>query len=80
MFMQDSVRFPHRSNKDGSFDSICPACLATVISVRNEQDLPRHEAVHGCDPLRLAQLGQLMSKRSERSERPERSAAETSVS
>ena len=48
--------FPHRHNGNGSHDSICTVCLATVASVMNEGELARHEAVHVCDPIRLYQL------------------------
>ena len=50
-------RFTHRHNKDGTHDSICFACLATIVSVRDENDLLRYEATHICDPVRLHQLG-----------------------
>lgn len=40
----------HRPNRDGSFDSICHACFATVASVRNEGELAQHERTHVCNP------------------------------
>jgi len=52
-------KFTHKHNKDGTHDSVCFACLATVVSLRDEEDLPRHEAAHICDPIRLYQLGRL---------------------
>lgn len=51
-------RFPHRQNKDGSFDSVCTVCYATVASVEEERQLAVHEAAHKCDPLMLYQVGQ----------------------
>jgi len=39
MASQPNCRFPHRHNRDGSHDSICISCYATVASVRNEADL-----------------------------------------
>ena len=36
MAFQPTRRFPHRHNKDGSYDSICISCYATIASVRNE--------------------------------------------
>ena len=62
MFDEETARFPHRSNKDGSFDSICPSCLATIICVRHESELSVHEDAHVCDPVRLTRIGKLMCR------------------
>jgi hypothetical protein len=43
--------FPHRHNADGSYDSICTVCFATVATVENECELPSHESAHVCRPL-----------------------------
>jgi hypothetical protein len=51
-------RFPHRRNADGSYDSICIVCLATVASVLKEEQLYLRESAHVCDPLRLYQVSQ----------------------
>jgi len=40
--------FAHRANKDGSFDSICLKCYATVGTAYDESDLDAMEAVHHC--------------------------------
>jgi hypothetical protein len=58
--MQDrSVRhFHHRHNRDGTHDSICPACFMTVASTSQESALPRHEGTHKCDPVQLYQVSQ----------------------
>jgi hypothetical protein len=45
--------FPHRQNRDGSFDSICLKCLLTVASVRMEAELAAREKNHVCEPLIL---------------------------
>ena len=50
--------FPHRKNDDGSFDSICSVCYATVASADNESELPPHESMHKCDPVRMYQASQ----------------------
>ena len=50
--------FPHRRNKDGSFDSICTVCFATVASVEDEWELASYESKHNCDLTRLYQLSQ----------------------
>jgi len=49
MASQLICRFPHRHNRDGSHDSICRSCYATVASVQNEADLAQHEQDHVCD-------------------------------
>ena len=49
MDSQAKCRFPHRHNRDGSHDSICISCYATVASVRDEADLAEHEQGHLCD-------------------------------
>ena len=43
-------RYVHRPNQDGSHDSICAACFATVASVRDEAELAQHELTHVCNP------------------------------
>jgi hypothetical protein len=50
--------FPHRMNKDGTTDSICPRCFTTVGRSTWEADLDRMEAAHSCDPVRLASFSQ----------------------
>jgi hypothetical protein len=42
--------FPHRRNRDGSFDSICLKCLLTVANEKNEADLGKHDEIHVCNP------------------------------
>jgi len=41
--------YPHRRNRDGSFDSICLICLATVAAGRSEAELVELEKVHVCN-------------------------------
>jgi hypothetical protein len=48
--MSLSERFAHRHNRDGSHDSICTACAATVASVQDENELGSHESSHACTP------------------------------
>jgi hypothetical protein len=43
--------FPHRHNANGTHDSICEACFATVAMVQNEWELAAYESAHICDPL-----------------------------
>jgi hypothetical protein len=42
--------FPHRHNKDGSFDSICTTCFATVASAQLDAELAVYDRKHVCDP------------------------------
>jgi hypothetical protein len=60
----DATGFSYRHNEDGSHDSICTVCLATVASVMSEGLLARHEATHVCNPIRLHQLSRRDSQRS----------------
>lgn len=45
-----SIQFVHRANLDGTFDSICPECIATVGTGYSEDSLAALEMVHICDP------------------------------
>ena len=51
--------FPHRVNGDGTIDSICDHCFATVGTSSSEEDLARSEASHLCEPARVAYYEQL---------------------
>jgi hypothetical protein len=42
-------KFPHRHNKDGSYDSICPTCFHTIATVKYEFELSAHELKHVCE-------------------------------
>jgi len=46
--------FPHRVNGDGTVDSICDVCFATVGTSRSEEDLASFEASHLCEADRVA--------------------------
>jgi hypothetical protein len=48
MVVEHVATFPHRHNPNGSFDSICPKCFATVSSKRNETELAGDETNHDC--------------------------------
>jgi hypothetical protein len=50
MDSQHVSHYTHRPNSDGSFDSICHGCFATVASVINESELAQHEHTHVCNP------------------------------
>jgi hypothetical protein len=40
--------FVHRPNQDGTIDSICPHCFATVATSQWEADLEKAERDHVC--------------------------------
>ena len=48
MAFQTAPFFPHRRNKDGSFNSICLRCFATVASHRTEEELKDKDKNHVC--------------------------------
>jgi hypothetical protein len=51
--MDDLIeRFPHRVNKDGTFDSICPNCFETIATRNVEEDLKEIEEAHLCTDVR----------------------------
>ena len=43
--------FPHRKNKDGSWDAICTTCFATIATSSHEGGLAQEEATHICSHL-----------------------------
>ena len=46
--------FSHRHNQDGSFDSICMTCYATVSSQQYVWQLGKDESGHKCNPVMVA--------------------------
>jgi hypothetical protein len=49
--------YPHRRNRDGSFDSICPTCFMTVATAKTETELADADAKHICESALLAERG-----------------------
>jgi hypothetical protein len=49
--------YPHRHNRDGSFDSICTTCFATIGHTQFESDLTDAEQYHSCEQSILAGRG-----------------------
>jgi len=49
--MAEPAQFTHRSNLDGTVDTICLRCIATVATVYDEGKLLRYEEQHICDPV-----------------------------
>ena len=48
--------FSHRENRDGSFDSICLQCFATVASEGHEAELKVGEDAHICPGFDLGEV------------------------
>ena len=46
--MMLEIKFSHRYNPDGTWQSICPECHITVTESREEADLKRAEDTHVC--------------------------------
>jgi len=46
--MSVSQIYPHRRNKDGSYDSICLTCFLTVSHASAEAELTEQEMAHEC--------------------------------
>jgi hypothetical protein len=47
------VKYPHRTNPDGTIDSICPRCFMTIGTSFSESELEHIEAQHICDAERF---------------------------
>lgn len=41
--------FSHRPQRNGSYDSICIKCAATIARSHNEADLEAAEKLHSCN-------------------------------
>ena len=48
--------YAHRVNRNGTIDSICKSCLATIANSHWEFDLEQREVEHVCDPAALEQF------------------------
>jgi hypothetical protein len=55
--MKTSQIYPHRKNKDGSYDSICLTCFLTVCSTTSEANLKQQEEAHLCTASLLSKRG-----------------------
>jgi hypothetical protein len=61
MAFQTAPFFPHRRNKDGSFNSICLKCFATVASQMTEEELKEQDKKHVCIKSVLSERGNHVS-------------------
>jgi hypothetical protein len=57
MLSLSKASFPHRHNSDGSHDSICTECFATIAKAQSEGDLAEHESAHVCQPVDRSKAG-----------------------
>jgi hypothetical protein len=58
-----SYPFAHRTNRDGTFDSICKTCFATVGTATDALNLKIIEDGHTCDPWKLEVIKIVTGKR-----------------
>jgi len=49
------INYVHRHNRDGSFDSICLCCFATIANANTECELVAYDNVHICRFWKLSQ-------------------------
>ena len=49
--------FPHKLNNDGSYQSICLTCFATVGYASKVEDLDDYDRNHVCKPIALQRRG-----------------------
>jgi len=54
--------YPHRQNRDGSFDSVCLKCFATIANAKEVTELRSYETEHVCIPSMLSNRGQLRKR------------------
>jgi hypothetical protein len=64
-------RFVHRSNQDGTFDSICRDCFATVQTAKTEAGLKLAERDHICDRMIVEHFNSLYRMRHHKRYRPD---------
>jgi hypothetical protein len=49
--------YPHKRNKDGSYESVCMNCFQTVGTSQSEEELTELDKAHTCSPSPLSQRG-----------------------
>jgi hypothetical protein len=68
-------KFAHRSNRDGTTDSICKDCFMTVAKAIWEAELERAERLHCCDEHRLGGFKPVVRQQPQASVLPWRASA-----
>jgi hypothetical protein len=53
--------FVHRPIPDGTTDTICKSCFATVCNSIRETELARAEKSHVCDPSAIARFKRMLN-------------------
>jgi hypothetical protein len=61
--MAKLAKFPHRRDRDGLYDSICPTCFATIARAKPEAEMAELEKAHVCNSSFLAERGQFSRAR-----------------
>jgi len=54
VWLAAGAQYPHRDNRNGTIESICPRCFETIGTAAIESDLKPMEEAHQCDPAHLA--------------------------
>jgi hypothetical protein len=60
MDSRSAMYYPHKRNKDGSFNSICLVCFRTVASHMTEDELAQEEKKHVCATSLLSKRGSIV--------------------
>jgi hypothetical protein len=60
MDYRSAANYPHKRNKDGSFNSICPVCFRTIASKMTEDELAQEEKKHVCGTSLLSKRGSIV--------------------
>ena len=63
MALGPASKYPHRKNNNGSFDSICMQCFATISHKKNEAELAEDEKKHVCAQSPLSKRGERILER-----------------
>jgi len=74
MLSQLPAFYPHRRNSDGSFDSICLNCFATVANAGTEPELLEYDSRHVCEPATVSQRAfdrRVLEGKAEAAKRPQ---------
>lgn len=66
IYNQPPTAYTHRQNPDGTTDSVCRKCFATVVTASRQVDLDHAEHSHCCDLKALDSWNDMI----ERSNRP----------
>jgi hypothetical protein len=56
MAAEATTFYPHRINRDGTFDSICLTCFLTVAHAQTEAELLAYDREHVCEYWTVSQL------------------------